>query len=191
MAVDLRTRRFSVDEYHRMGDAGILGCDERLELIAGQIVVREPIGVRHASTVDRLTSLWSSRLGRRAIVRVQNPVQFPEADSELQPDILLLHPRDDFYAGGHPGVGDVLLLIEVADTTLRLDRRVKIPLYAAVGIAETWLCDLVAERVEIYSHPVRGAYSTTHTWDRGETVAPAAFSDVIVAIDELLGPTAR
>ncbi len=191
MTRELATRRFTVDEYHRMGDAGILGCDERLELISGQIVVREPIGVRHASTVDRLTSLWTSRLGGRAIVRVHNPVQFPEADSELQPDILLLRPRDDFYATGHPRVADVLLLIEVADTTLRLDRRVKIPLYAAVGVSETWLCDLVAERLEAYSRPKGGAYLATRILGRGERVAPAAFGDVVVAIDDLLGPAGR
>jgi len=191
MALDVPTRRFTVDEYHRMGEAGILGYDERLELIAGQIVVREPIGARHASTVDRLNRLWTSRLGERAIVRIQNPVQFPEADSELQPDILLLRPRDDFYAAGHPRVADVLLLIEVADTTLRLDRRVKIPLYAAVGVRETWLCDLVTERVEVYREPAGGAYRDMETLDRGETVRPAALGDVVVAIDDLLGPTAR
>ena len=191
MALDVPTRRFTVDEYHRMGEAGILGYDERLELIAGKIVVREPIGARHASTVDRLNRLWTSRLGERAIVRIQNPVQFPEADSELQPDILLLRPRDDFYAAGHPRVADVLLLIEVADTTLRLDRRVKIPLYAAVGVRETWLCDLVTERVEVYREPAGGAYRDVETLDRGETVRPAALGDVVVAIDDLLGPTAR
>jgi Uma2 family endonuclease len=191
MALDVPTRRFTVDEYHRMGEAGILGDDERLELIAGQIVVREPIGARHASTVDRLTRLWTSRLAERVIVRVQNPVQFPEADSELRPDILLLRPRDDFYAAAHPRVADVLLLIEVADTTLRLDRRVKIPLYAAVGVHETWLCDLVAERVEVYREPVGGTYRDVHTVDRGETVKPAALPDVVVAIEDLLGPTAR
>ena len=191
MALDEPARRFTVDEYHRMGEAGILGCDERLELIAGQIVVREPIGARHASTVDRLNRLWTSRVAERVIVRVQNPVQFPEADSELQPDILLLRPRDDFYAAGHPRVADVLLLIEVADTTLRLDRRVKIPLYAAVGVRETWLCDLVTERVEVYREPAGGAYRDVETLDRGETVRPAALGDVVVAIDDLLGPTAR
>jgi Uma2 family endonuclease len=191
MALDLATRHFTVDEYHRMGEAGILGCEERLELISGQIVVREPIGVRHASVVDRLNRLWTSRLGERVIVRVQNPVQFVEADSELQPDILLLRPRDDFYATGHPHASDVLLLIEVADTTLRLDRRVKIPLYAAVGIGETWLCDLVAERLEVYSQPAGGAYNLTRTLDRGETVAPGGLPDGLVAIDEVLGPTAR
>ena len=189
--MDVTTRRFTVEEYHRMGEAGILGCDERLELIAGRIVVREPIVARHAATVDRLTRLWTSRLGERAIVRVQNPVQFPEADSELQPDILLLRPRDDFYAAGHPRVADVLLLIEVADTTLRLDRRVKIPLYADVGVVETWLCDLVAERVEVYREPVDGTYRDVRTRERSEHIAPLALRDVVVAVDELLGPSAR
>ena len=81
-------RRFTIDEYHRMGEAGILGDDERLELIAGHIVVREPIGSRHAGTVDRLNWLWTSRLGARAIVRVQNPVVLPHEASELQPDVM-------------------------------------------------------------------------------------------------------
>src|SRR5438445_8452199 len=191
MALDEPARRFTVDEYHRMGEAGILGCDERLELIAGQVVVREPIGARHASTVDRLNRLWTSRLGDRAIVRVQNPVQFPEADSELQPDILLLRPRDDFYAAGHPRVADVLLLIEVGDTTLRLDRRVKIPLYVAVGVSETWLCELVPERGAGHREPVRGVYRDGESLDRAVTARPAALPDVVVAIDDLLGPTAR
>src|SRR3989442_2911666 len=141
MALDVPTRRFTVDEYHRMGDTGILGYDERLELIAGQIVVREPIGARHAGTVDRLTRLWTSRLAERVIVRVQNPVQFPEADSELQPDLLLLRPRDDFYAASHPRVADVLLLIEVADTTLRLDRRGENPPYAPARASGAGVCD--------------------------------------------------
>jgi Uma2 family endonuclease len=191
MAVDMPTRRFTVEEYHRMGETGILGCEERLELIAGQIVVCEPIGVRHASTVDRLTRLWTSRLGLRAIVRVQNPVQFPEANSELQPDILLLRPRDDFYGGAHPRAADVLLLIEVADTTLRLDRRVKIPLYAEVGVGETWLCDIVTGRVEVYREPSAGAYLDTQTLGRSDTLSPVALADVVVRIDELLGPIAR
>jgi len=123
MSEVLQRRRFTVDEYQRMGETGILADDERLELIAGHIVVREPIGARHAGTVDRLTRLWTSRLGERAIVRVQNPVRFPKEDSELQPDVMLLRPRDDFYTTSHPAAADVLLLIEVADTSVRLERR--------------------------------------------------------------------
>ncbi len=127
MAHAVKRRPFTVDEYHRLGEAGILPEDSRVELICGAITVREPIGARHAGTVDRLAQLWMSRLGRRAVVRVQNPVEFPEALSELQPDIALVRPRTDFYTRAHPRAVDVLLIVEVADTSLRLDRRVKIP----------------------------------------------------------------
>src|SRR2546427_6167898 len=145
MAEMLHRRRFTVDEYRRMGESGILADDERLELVAGHIVVREPIGARHAGTVDRLTRLWTSRLGERAIVRIQNLVRFAKEDSELQPDVMLLRPRDDFYTTSHPVAADVLLLIEVADTSVRLERRVRIPLYARAGVrGETWICDLVS-----------------------------------------------
>ncbi|MGH7279791.1 MAG: Uma2 family endonuclease [Candidatus Rokuibacteriota bacterium] len=183
----MRRRRFTIDEYHRMGESGILAEGERLELIAGQILVCEPIGARHAGTVDRLNRLWTSRLGERAIVRVQNPVRFAKEDSELQPDVMLLRPRDDFYTTSHPTAADVLLLIEVADTSPRLDRRLKIPLYARVGVAETWLCDLVTERVEVHREPAGGRYRALRTLGRGEALAPDAFPDVSVTIENLLG----
>src|SRR5689334_12181100 len=102
MAEAVTRRRFTLDEYHRMGELGILGDEERLELIAGHIVVREPIGSRHAGTVDHLNRMWTTRLGERAIVRVQNPVVLPEEVSEVQPDIMLLAPRTDFYTAAHP-----------------------------------------------------------------------------------------
>jgi len=127
-----------------MGEAGILPEDSRVELIDGIVAVREPIGSHHAGTVNALGHLWMSRLGGRAIVQVQNPVEFPEELSELQPDIALLRPRPDFYRAAHPRAADVLLLIEVADTTLRLDRRVKIPLYGRAGVLEAWLLDLTS-----------------------------------------------
>ena len=111
-----------------MGEAGILSEDTRIELLGGTIMVREPVGARHAGKVDRLANLWMARLGGRAIVRVQNPVTFVAEMSELQPDITLLRPRPDFYTSMHPWPADVLLIIEVADSTLRLDRRVKMPL---------------------------------------------------------------
>ena len=170
-----------------MGEAGILPEDNRLELIAGDIVVREPIGAHHAGTVDRLTRLWTSRLGERAIVRVQNPVQFPREDSELQPDVMLLRPREDFYTTGHPQAADVLLLIEVADTTLRLDRRVKIPLYARVGILEVWLVDLTTARLEIHREPMGDRYGNALTFTRGERVSPEAFPDLSLDVADLVG----
>jgi Uma2 family endonuclease len=187
VAVTLRRRRFTLDEYHRMGEAGILAEDSRVELIAGEIVVREPIGAHHASTVDRLTRLWTMRLGNRAIVRVQGPVQFSQEDSELQPDVTLLRPRPDFYAAAHPLADDVLLLIEVADTSLLLDRRVKIPLYARAGIREVWLVDLTADRVEVYQAPQDNRYGDHTVVERGQCLTPLAFPDVTVGLEDLIG----
>jgi Uma2 family endonuclease len=183
----LTRRRFTVKEYHRMGEAGILHEDNRLELIAGDIVVREPIGAYHAGTVDRLNRLWTSRLGDRAIVRVQNPVQFPRDDSELQPDIMLLRPREDFYTTRHPEAADVLLLIEVADTTLRLDRRIKIPLYARAGVREVWLVDLTTAQLEVHRESLGDRYRNVGVLSRGEHVSPQAFPDLSLDVAELVG----
>jgi Uma2 family endonuclease len=183
---ELLTRhRFTIEEYHRMGETGILPEDRRHELIGGDIVVREPIGIQHASTVDRLNRLWMSRLGDRANVRIQNPVQFPLLDSELQPDVMLLSPREDFYAAGHPQAADVLLLIEVADTTLRLDRRVKIPLYARAGVREVWLVDLTTSQLEISREPLGDRYGSVRILTRGERVFPEAFPDVTIDVADL------
>jgi Uma2 family endonuclease len=187
MADAVARRRFTIEEYHRMGEAGILGCDERLELIAGHIVVREPIDSRHAATVDHLTRLWTSRLGERAIVRVQNPVVLPQHASEVQPDIMLLAPRADFYSSAHPTPVDVLLLIEVADTSLLLDRRVKMPLYARGGVREAWLCDLTTGRVDVHRDPTAGRYATIRTLTGAQSLTVSAFPDVTLTVDELLG----
>src|SRR5437762_7739050 len=149
MTVAVKRYRFTVEEYHRMGEAGILPEDSRIELVTGDIVVREPIGSRHAGTVNRLNRLWTSRLAERAVVQVHNPIELPKEDSEPQPDVTLLRPRADFYATAHPLADDVLLPIEVADSTLAVDRRVRMPLYARAAIREAWILDLTADRVEI------------------------------------------
>jgi len=187
MALAASRRRFTIDEYRRMGEAGILADDPRIELIAGTIVVREPTGARHAGTVDRVAHLFFSRLAGRAIVRIQNPVAFPDEMSELQPDVALLRRRSDFYSSAHPGAADVLLLIEVADATLRLDRRVKIPLYARAGIGEVWLLDLTAEGVEVFRAPSPGRYSDVTRLGRGARLAPLAFPDLSLVVDDLIG----
>ena len=191
MAEAVTRRRFTIDEYHRMGEAGILGDDERLELIAGHIVVREPIGSRHAGTVDRLNRLWTSRLGERAIVRVQNPVVLSEEASEVQPDVMLLAPRADFYTASHPTPADVLLLIEVADTSLLLDRRVKMPLYARAGIREAWLCDLTTGRVDVHRDVTAGRYANVRTFTAAQRLSVPTFPDVTLTVAELLGLTSR
>lgn len=133
--------RFTVDDYNRMAETGILKEDARVELIEGEIKMMSPIGSRHASTVDRSDRALKRLLGDSYIVRVQGPILLDDY-SEPQLDLAVLHFRDDFYAGGHPTPADVLLVIEVADSTLQEDRKVKMPLYARAGIPEAWLVDL-------------------------------------------------
>ena len=180
-------RRFTVEEYHRMGEAGILAENEPVELIAGEIVVREPIGSRHAGTVNRLTRLWTSRLGERAVVQVQNPIELSKEESEPQPDVTLLRPRGDFYTVAHPVAIDVLLLIEVADSSLAVDRRVRMPIYARAAIREAWLLDLTADRVEVYRVPTDDGYQQVVKFERGQRLTPEAFPDITVTVEDLLG----
>jgi hypothetical protein len=187
MARVIRRRCFTVDEYHRMGEAGILDEDSRVELIGGAIMVREPIGARHAGTVNRVSQLWFSRLAGRAIVQVQNPIEFREQLSELQPDVALLRSRPDFYADSHPVTDDVLLVIEVADSSLRLDRRVKIPIYARAGVPEAWLLDLTADQVEVYRAPAAERYGQARVFGRGASLIALAFPDTAITVDDLLG----
>jgi Uma2 family endonuclease len=183
----LTRHRFTVEEYHRLGEVGILSEDSRIELIAGDIVVREPIGSYHAGAVNRLNRLWTSILGELAVVQVQNPVELAEEDTEVQPDVTLLRPRADFYATRHPVAADVLLLIEVADTSLPRDRRVKMPLYAGAGVGEAWIVDLTTDRVEVHRDPAAGGYGHVRALGRGEIIAPKAFPHLTIAIADLLG----
>ena len=146
-----------------------------------------PIGPLHASTVARLTALFTSRLGTQAIVGIQNPLLLRAEDSEPQPDVALLHPRADFYARAHPEAQDVYLVIEVTDSSLEKDRDVKFSIYARAGIPEAWLLDLVADRLEVYRHPTPDGYQDVQSLQRAESVAPQAFPDLVLAVDDLLG----
>jgi Uma2 family endonuclease len=148
MAVRVAPHRFTVDDYHAMARAGVLRDDDRVELIEGEIVDMTPIGSRHAAVVDLLTRWLVMGCGTRAIVRVQGPVRLG-AHSEPQPDLLVLEPRDDFYQRKPPTGDDVLLLIEVADSSLQYDQAVKLPLYARAGVREVWLVDLVRDEVNV------------------------------------------
>jgi len=184
MAVTLRRRRFTLDEYHRMGETGILGLDDRVELIEGEIIEMSPIGSRHAATVTRIQHLFSRSLGERAVVWVQNPLRLTQYQSEPVPDVMLLAPRADFYAGGLPEPRDVRLLVEVADSSLAYDRRTKFPLYARSGVAEAWLADLDAGRLEIH----RGAgYRDVRIPRTDETFSAGAFADLPLMVRDLLG----
>lgn len=155
-----RRHRFSVAEFERMGEAGVVASDARLELVEGELIDMAPIGSRHAGTVDDLARrLWSA-VGNKALVRVQNPLVLDDL-TEVQPDLALLVPRGDFYRDGHPRPADVLLLIEVAEASLRYDREVKLPLYAQAGIPEVWLVDLAAPALLILRAPDGKRYRET------------------------------
>ena len=187
MAVALRRRRFTLDEYHRMGEAGILGEDDRLELIEGEIVEMTPIGHRHAATVARIQHFFSTRLRERAVVWSQNPLLLVARTSEPLPDVMLLAPRLDFYAAALPVPADVRLLVEVADSSLVYDRRTKLPLYARAGVAESWLVDLEADGVELHRDPGPEGYRTVTRPSSGERFSATAFPDVAVTLRDLLG----
>ena len=152
--------RLTLDEFLRMGEAGILGEDARVELIEGDLIDMAPIGSRHAAVVGRLTHLLVQAAGDRAIVWVQNPISIDE-HSMPQPDIALLKPRADSYSSAHPRPEEVLLIIEVAETTLAYDVKVKLPLYARAGIPEFWVIDIEHARITRYSDPHNDAYTRT------------------------------
>jgi Uma2 family endonuclease len=186
VAVQLLRRRFAVEEYHRMAEAGILTEDDRVELIEGEIVEMAPIGSRHAACVKRLNRLFSQRVGERAIVDVQNPIRLGQ-HSEPQPDLSLLRPRQDFYASAHPGPQDVLLVIEVAETSADYDRQVKAPLYARAGVPELWLVDLQGQALEVFRSPTAAGYQETQRLSRGQLLSPQALDDLKVPVAEILG----
>ncbi|HTV72852.1 MAG TPA: Uma2 family endonuclease [Candidatus Acidoferrales bacterium] len=183
--VQLRRHRFSVEAYDEMVAQGILTSDDRVELLAGDILEMAPIGSRHAAFVSRLGRLLTLALHEHAIVRVQSPVALPP-DSQPEPDIAIVRPREDFYARSHPRAGDVLLLIEVADSSLTLDRTVKEPLYAAAGIAELWIVDLRAEAIAVCAKPECGTYTERSIGRREATLTPTAFPEVTVRVQEIL-----
>lgn len=179
-------RRFTVDEYYRMVEAGVLRPDERLELLDGEIMQMSPIGSRHAATVSRLNALFSGAATGQYIVSVQNPVRLSQ-HSELQPDVALLRYRADYYAAAHPTPADVLLLVEVADTTLVFDRDRKLPRYAESGIAEVWIVDLEQQQIEQCHTPAGAQYRIRRIWTRGETVACHAIAGLSIAVDAIFG----
>ena len=182
-----QTRKFTVAEYYRMGEVGILGPDERVELIEGEIIVMPPIGPGHAGEVNRLNHRFSHPDNDRFIVHVQNPVQL-EDGSELQPDIALLRYRQDYYGTAHPTSADVLLVIEVADSSLEYDRGVKAHLYGRAGIPETWVKNLPEDCIERFTEPGPEGYAQHSVHHRGETLEPVSLPDLELAVDELLPP---
>ena len=187
MAVMRKRRRFTLEEYHRMGEAGVIDEDERVELIEGEIVEMTPIGRPHASVVARITKLFSTHFGERAIVWVQNPLALPRQVSEFQPDVALLKLRPDFYRDKRVEPRDAFLVVEVMDSSVAYDRRVKLPIYARGGVPEVWLVDVNERTVEVHRRPTAAGYRDRRVIARAGTIAPLAFSRAAVAVREMIG----
>ena len=177
-------RRFTVQEYEQMIKAGVFGEDDRLELIEGEVVAMWPINPSHAGYVDRIAELFHERVRGKALVRVQNPVELPR--SEPQPDLALVRRRADYYTASHPKPKDVLLIVEVSDTSADYDRTVKIPLYARAGIPEVWLVDLTEKHMEVYRGPGARGYKEKRTVGLKESLSPLALPSLIVKVREIL-----
>jgi Uma2 family endonuclease len=182
MTVEIVRKQFTVTDYARMRETGILAEDDRVELIAGEVRQMSPIGPIHAALVKRLNTLLNRALDDTYIVSVQDPIQLDD-HSEPQPDLAILHFRDDFYAHAHPVADDVLLVIEIADSSVAYDREEKMPRYAAANIAEAWLIDVAAERIEQYSQPRSGMYRLIQIAERGEVLQSHAVPSIAISTD--------
>lgn len=169
-----------------MGEAGLFGEDARVELLDGEVVTMSPIGARHAACVKRLNKRLIQLVGERAVVSVQDPVHL-DGHSEPQPDLSLARPPLERYLADHAGPQDLLLLIEVSDSTFSWDRGHKAALYARAGVPETWVVDLAGERVVVLTDPAPGGYATERVGTRGDTVEPRALAGIALGVDEILG----
>jgi Uma2 family endonuclease len=183
MSVSISRRLFTTKEFRDMVEAGVFREDDRLELVDGEIVEMSPIGNRHAACVRKLNLLLRA-VGNRALVDIQNPLGISE-DNDFYPDVVLLKPRDDNYAGEIPGASDALLVIEVADTTLQFDRSIKKPRYAAAGAAELWIVDLEGSRVWVHRKPLEGDYGEVFEARPGDVLKVPGM-DVEIEVAELV-----
>lgn len=177
--------RLTVAIYHQLAKIGIFNEDSRLELMEGDLIAMPPIGERHASQTRRLNQLFSRQAGDAAIVDVQNPVVL-NACSEPQPDVVLLKPNANFYERSHPGPSDILLIIEVSDSTLRYDRETKVPLYAQAGIPEVWILDILRQRLEVYRCPSPDGYREVRYPELQEVITPALLPNLTIRVRDML-----
>ena len=177
-------RRFTVEEYCAMADAGILGEEERVELLDGEILIMPLIGPPHEDGTTRLSSDLVHRLHGRAWVRVQNSIRLDDHGLP-EPDIAIVRLRDDYHRE-RPTPADVLLVIEVADSSLRRDRELKLPHYAAAGIPEVWIANVSARQVEALHDPVDGVYQSSRIVPADGRISPRAFPDVALTVGEFL-----
>jgi Uma2 family endonuclease len=184
--MQLLTHKFTTEQFHQMGEAQIFPPSDRLELIEGEVITMSPIGFRHAATINRLLDQFLTlQLQKRTIISIQNSLRL-DPHSEPQPDLVLLKPREDFYGHQLPQAQDVLLLIEVADSSLNYDQEIKIPLYAQHRINEVWLINLNQAQLEVYRSPQEGYYQDQTILIASQTLTPLAFPELEIALTRIL-----
>lgn len=174
----------TTDLYHQMIEKGILTEDDKIELLEGEFIKMSAVGPRHAACVERLSEYLKDELGRTGFLRHQNPVELSNY-SEPEPDIAILKRRDDYYLHTHPQPDDVLLLVEVADSTLKKDRGIKLGAYAKAGIAEYWVVNLVDDLIEVYTNPSGNTYQNVRLVRRDETLSLQALPAIVFQADEV------
>ncbi len=185
--MQLLTHKFDVEQYQQMGKAGIFHPEARVELIEGEIIVMTPIGLMHSVTINRFNYSFSQQLGKGGIISIQNSIRLANY-SEPQPDIVILKHRDDFYAGKFPQAEDVLLLIEVADSSLRYDQTTKLSLYAEYEILEYWIANLERSVLEIYREPQNKNYLKQTVIDSNAIAfSPIAFPEITMTLKDIYG----
>jgi Uma2 family endonuclease len=185
MAGTVIKKRFTADEYQRMGQVGILSEDDRVELIDGEVVAMTPIGARHNACVNHAARALMRAAGDDAIVQSQGSVRLGPY-SEPAPDLVLLRPRPDFYVSHLPGADEILLVVEVSDSSIEYDRDVKAPIYAMSGIPEYWIADLNANVLWRYSSPERGVFQRVEECRRGQSIATQLLPTCVVPVDTFL-----
>jgi len=183
--VEPTRHRLNVEDYHRMAHAGILTEDDRVELIDGELIDMSPIGSDHATTVNGLTRALVFAVGDRGIVSVQNPIRL-DRHNEPQPDFVVWRPRKDNYRTlGTPGPQDALLVVEVADSSLRFDRRTKLPMYAVFRIAELWIVNLQDHVLEVHRDPVGDRFATVLQFREHDRVTLLMDPEIVVPLERI------
>jgi Uma2 family endonuclease len=187
MMTALRERKiFTVRDYHKMIDAGVFVGNSDYELIEGEIVKKMTQGDYHIACINRLTRIFSRNCGDEVILSIQNAVVISDV-SEPEPDVALLKFREDFYASSKAKAEDVLLLIEVSDSTVKYDRTVKMKIYAEAEVAEIWLVNLPRQILEVHLEPEKGKYKVVKKYEKNETVAPKLLPDVKIKVSDIIG----
>jgi Uma2 family endonuclease len=186
VSVNLAKHLFTVTEYERMGETGVLSPDARVELLEGEIIEMPPIGSTHAAWVDLINDLSHTQLRGKAIVRIQSPIVLDDF-SEPEPDVAVLRFREDYYREAHPRPADILLVIEVSETTVKFDRNFKTRLYAQAGIPEFLLFNVGDEELEYYSQPESATYQSIKILKRGDVFDSAIVPGLMFEMETIFG----